>query len=309
MSKEGVLLLFADLDLTTTPLDIDSIIRFIHLVKKIGTQARCKVKFVPISGRSSDYIRCFMHMMRAMFEKEGLYDVFEFGAGEQGATIIDATKSYELIYLGEQGHDQLKLQVAQVIAQSKFSHMLMDEPGKIYTCSLHIKNDYKVGLSKSESLDIFSQVKDAIIMKLGNSVKCAMAHKCLEVMHAEIGKPKALQYILDQYSREHLVVGVTFSGDAENDRECCEYISRLAEIKGRYLCNVFLPGNAVGTLESASVEHWKEAIPSASHVIHKAEKCLFQGVMDLIEQSLYEGTLVDEHQGAMRTRDDISVPI
>lgn len=116
-NPQRLYIIFTDLDHTVTPLNTRGIDRFALLIRAIQTKGKCAVRFVPISGRSSDYVRCFCHTLRHTFAGVGpdLDDVIDLASGEQGATVIDCSKSYHVECLVDACETDFKARVARLL--------------------------------------------------------------------------------------------------------------------------------------------------------------------------------------------------
>ena len=276
---QRLFLLFTDLDQTITPLCADGIVRLTSVVKRIESHGvGCRI--VPITGRAPEYALAFLHVLNASFERERLYNVCEVAAGEQGATVIYAAKSYDILHLGSR--DDIKERVAHVIAKSEFAQMLADEPGKRFTCSIHIKNEWSDTVDKKQ---ILQSLSDAVIHEIGSKVvKTSLSHKTLEIMSADVSKNRALEFIMNEYSASYDICGLSYSADAANDLECVKWVSEFAvRSSGKMKTHVFLPSNAGSCLDCSQ--------PSGDTVIQRAKRPLIDGVLDLVEAALDAGEL------------------
>lgn len=307
--KPKALLIFADIDKTIAPYNYKKDIEeFLTLIREIQEKENVTVKFCPISGRPGAYVRRFLHEWRDHAKYAGLDSIFELGAGEQGAVIVDARKSYENIYLGNPNTLSLKRDVDSILKNHRFGKWISDEWEKIYTCSLHIRDEVAKKLTRDEQKKIYGTLSQDILSALGaEKIYTPMAHNCLEVIPNGIGKAESINYIQSHYRKTYEIVGITFSGDAENDKTAVNYISKLAEIPG-VKSNVFLPGNADKSIESDSLEGWKEKNTKASgNRIQKSEIPLFAGVLKLMRKAYEEKTLLGKGLQTLETRDDLAL--
>ena len=297
-------IIFSDLDHTVIPLDTRGIDRFAQLIRSIQTKGQCSVRFVPISGRSSDYVRCFCHTLRTNFRLLGpdLDGVIDLASGEQGATVIDCDKSYHVEYLGDADEADLKLKVVALLQTlpPALKAIIRDEPAKLYTCSLHITTEAAATMSPDQKQECFAAVQAHMEAGLGKGVAVyEMSHKTLEVMPRSVSKSHALRHLLRHYHAQTDVSALSYSGDAPNDRECIEYVTRLAEVPG--VCvHAFLPSNAHPSLSSSALEGCKDRLKCPHECVEKAPaegRPYWHGVMDLIEAALEAGTLLGQGQG------------
>lgn len=306
-TMEKALLIFADLDKTVTPLGLSGIQDLIDTVKQIAQKEKVAVKVIPISGRPADYVLGFMHTMRDIFQEAGLNDVFDLGAGEHGALVVDGKKSYQQVYLGKPGGENLKKSIANIIKNSRYSDKLIDEENKRYTCSIHIKKELAKNMTLDEQKVIYNSIKKDILAVHGDSLTISKAHDCTEVMPKEISKANAIKWLINENMKKHEIVGLTFSGDSGNDLDAIKYMSKLAEIPG-IKANVFLPGNAIREIESDFVEAWKNNNQASSkNRIQKGEQPYFKGVTELLRKALREGTLVSKGLSKYETKDDLAL--
>jgi len=229
------------------------------------------------------YALAFLHFLNASFERERLYNVCEVAAGEQGATVIYAAKSYDILHLGSR--DDIKERVAHVIAKSEFAQMLADEPGKRFTCSIHIKNEWSDTFDSDKKKQILQSLSDAVIHEIGSKVvKTSLSHKTLEIMSADVSKNRALEFIMNEYSASYDICGISYSADAANDLECVKWVSEFA-VRSKIKTHVFLPSNAGTCLDCASQHSGDDT------VIQRAKRPLLDGVLDLVEAALDAGEL------------------
>jgi len=279
---QRLFLLFTDLDQTITPLCADGIVRLISVVKRIESHG-VKCRIIPITGRAPEYALAFLHVLNASFERERLFNVCEVAAGEQGATIIYVAKSYDILHLG--GRDDVKERVAHVIAKSEFAQMLADEPGKRFTCSIHIKNEWADTFDSEKKKSILHSLSDAVIREIGSKViKTSLSHKTLEIMSADVSKNRALEFIMNEYSASYDICGISYSADAANDLECVKWVAEFAgRASGKIKTHVFLPSNAGSCLDCSQA--------SDDTIIQRAKRPLLDGVLDLVESALDAGEL------------------
>jgi len=277
---ERAYLFFTDLDQTISPLDVDGIVRLIAFVKRVETHG-VKFKIIPISGRMPEYALAFMHILNASFERERLFDVCEVAAGEQGATVIYVKKSYDIKVLTSRF--DIKERVAHILSKSEHSQMLADEPGKRFTCSIHIKEEWSMTFDAAKKLSILSDLNESVLKELGPSVvKTSLSHKTLEIASSEVSKNRALEFIMNDYASRFDIVGMSYSGDAANDLECVKWVSKFSStVSEKIKVHVFLPSNAIPCLEC----------DQAGDVIRRAKRPLLEGVLDLLESALDSGEL------------------
>ena len=280
---ERAFLFFTDLDQTISPLDVDGIVRLIAVVKRVETHG-VKFKIIPITGRTPEYALAFLHILNASFERERLFDVCEVGAGEQGAAVIYVKKSYDIKVLTSR--TDIKERVAHVLSNFEYAQMLSDEPGKRFTCSIHIKDEWCKTLDAAKKKSILSCLNDAVLKELGPSVvKVSLSHKTLEIASTEVSKNRALEFIMNDYASQFDIVGMSYSGDAANDLECVQWVqkfSHTAAVSKKIKVHVFLPSNAIACLECEQ---------ESGDVIQRAKRPLLEGVLDLVESALDSGEL------------------
>lgn len=291
--KPKAFIMFADLDGTFTPMDLEGKQDFVKIVREIQEQTGCHVKFVPVSGRPCGYVLRVLHDTRDMLAGVGVQNVCDYGAAEQGAVIVDSSRSYDQRYLGWEEHKTLKAEVGRILRKNKHWPIISDEPDKLYTCSIHIKNEAKAKMSREEQQEVYLSCKHDICAVFGdNALSIAMSHNCMEVMHKEISKSYAMNILLTKYQRHFNITGLCMCGDAENDKIAMNYVSRLAEIPG-VQAHVFTPANAQKAVSTSILEFWKNKNPHSSlHRIRKGPKNLFLGVTWLIRDELANGTLI-----------------
>jgi hypothetical protein len=166
------------------------------VVEEITEQCHVQVKFVPVSGRPAGYVLCVLHECRDMLEGMGLRDVCDYGAAEQvrartcttrtcdkqGAVIVDAKRSYGPRYMGHENHRNLKSIISDIIKKNEYCRIIADEPDKLYTCSVHIKNEAKKKMTEEEQQQVYISVRNDIWRVFGqDGLFIAMAHNCMEV--------------------------------------------------------------------------------------------------------------------------------
>lgn len=310
LNKKNVFVVFSDLDSTFTPIGLDGVRRFVDLMKEISEKEKVEVKFCPISGRPADYVVGLMNMIKYAFEEKGMKNVVEYGAGEQGGVVVDSSKAYSQVYVGDEKNKNLKEKIMDLINESKYAKYVADEPGKRYTCSIHIKSEYECRMTNEQQKKVYNGIRELMMKEFGNRVCCAMASDCIEVMPTEISKHNAMKYLMQEYNKKYDIVGITYSGDAENDKKAVDYVSRIAEIPG-IQASVFLPGNSNKCIHSSELESWKERLngKASNNRIITAERSRFDGVMDLMEKSLKEGKLIGKGRKFKHTVDDCQVKV
>lgn len=306
--KPKAFIVFTDLDNTFTPITPRESIKFAELMKEIQEKENVSIKFCPISGRPADYVVGVMNMLKPALKDVGIENATEYGAGEQGGILVDASRAYVQKYIGNGENEGLKQEILKVVQNSKYSSIVADEPGKRFTCSFHIKDEIEKNLSSEQVEEIYSGLRKLLTDNFGKKISLAKASDCLEAMPKEVSKATALKTIFEVYQRQYDIVGITYSGDAENDKEAVKYVSKLAEIPG-VKANVFLPSNANDIISSKSIESWKNKIESAGskNRILKGNEKFFIGVMNLMKESLEKGDLVGKGISKWETRDDISL--
>jgi HAD superfamily hydrolase (TIGR01484 family) len=309
LRKGKAFIIFTDLDKTFVPYDYKKDVKdFLTLIRDIKNRENVDVKFCPISGRPGAYVRRLMHEWRDHAKMEGLQNIFEFGAGEQGAVIVDGKKSYQNYFLGNPEYTSLKKEVAEIVKKNKYGKFIADEDEKHFTCSLHIRDEIGEKLTGEQKKKIYQSLRDDVVHALGEEKAYAsMAHNCLEVIPTGVSKHESINWIIHHYRKEYEIVGITFSGDAENDKSAISYVSKLAEIPGSK-AHVFLPGNAVKEIDSMALEGWKEKNKNASaNRIKNSDLPLFAGVIKLMRKALKENTLVSAGIKDWKTKDDLAL--
>lgn len=306
--KPKVFIIFADLDGTFTPIDIEGLIDFVEVVKEIQEQSDVKVKFCPISGRPCGYVLRVLHETRDALLSYNITDVCEFGAAEQGALLVDASRSYGPKYLGEAQNRGLKAKIAEILKNSQYRKILADEPDKLYTCSIHIKNEYKASMTHAEQFAVYSSIRDDIHKQYGpDAFDISMSHNCMEVMSKEISKAFAVNMLIYSYMHAYNVVGIIYAGDAENDKVAIKYVSRLAEVPGMN-AHVFIPSNSNPAIFSEQLEGWKKKFGAASRMrITKGSEKLFRGITSQIRYALKAQLLFGPGATVWETRDDLAL--
>jgi HAD superfamily hydrolase (TIGR01484 family) len=305
--KKDVFVIFTDLDGTFSPVGIKGLQRFVDLVKALKQKENVDIKFCPVSGRPGDYVLSVMHMVRNVCKEEGLLDVAPHGIGEQGALLVDGIRSYRQVYLGNPQETSLKKEVEEILKKGPFWHMVVDEVGKRYTCSIHIKKEYAQNMTADQKQKIYDRIGRDILEKIKRKVSISMSHNCLEVMTPEISKAKAIARVLRLYQRLYHVRGMLFAGDAQNDKIAVKHFSHLSEIPG-VPAHVFLPGNATSAITTKALEQWKEQNPNASiNRIRQAKENYFEGVITLMYQAWRDGSLLSNTKPSSRSMDDLDL--
>jgi hydroxymethylpyrimidine pyrophosphatase-like HAD family hydrolase len=303
--KPPAFIIFADLDGTFTPMDIQGKVDFADVVREIHEEGDIQVKFVPVSGRPSGYVLRVLHDTRDMLSGMDVGQVCDYGAAEQGALLVDSSRSYGPQYIGNSSNLGLKQRVAEIIKRNKFASIVKDEPDKIYTCSIHIINEAKANMDHAAQRKVYESIRDDILMELDKStLDISMSHNCMEVMSKEISKAKAIDVLLDRYRKDYNVVGMLYAGDAENDKNAIIYTSKLAEIPGM-TAHVFEPANAQAVVDSDHLEGWKVKNKSCTkNRIRKGDFRMFKGITALIRDELAKGSLFGRGTGIKKSVDD-----
>jgi len=194
--------------------------------------------------------------------------------------------------------------------ENEHHKLLVDEPDKQYTCSIHIHNEMKAKMSEAQQRAVYESLRDDVWKVYGkNTLDIAMSHNCMEIMTKEISKAQAIRILTYRYMRTYNVIGLMMAGDAENDKIALKHVSRLAEIPG-VRSHVFLPANAQTAVESGQLEKWKSENKNASpNRIIKSHLRLFKGITNLIREELKNNTLVGTGPEIWRTKDDMGVTL
>lgn len=183
------------------------------------------MKFVPVSGRPSGYVLRVLHDTRDMLSGMDVGQVCDYGAAEQGALLVDSSRSYGPQYIGNSSNLGLKQRVAEIIKRNRYASIVKDEPDKIYTCSIHIINEAKAKMDHPAQRKVYESIRDDILKELDKStLDISMSHNCMEVMSKEISKAKAIDVLLDRYKKDYNVVGMLYAGKPvlmTAEQHCC----------------------------------------------------------------------------------------
>lgn len=172
-----------------------------------------KVKFVPVSGRPAGYVLRVLHDTRDMLSSMDVGKVCDFGAAEQGALLVDCSRSYGPQFIGDTKNLGLKQKIDKIIKANPFAKIVKDEPDKIYTCSIHIVNEAKAKMDHAAQRKVYESIRDDIWMEFGkDTLDISMSHNCMEVMSKEISKAKAVDVLLWRYRQDYNVVGMLYAG-------------------------------------------------------------------------------------------------
>ena len=125
---------------------------------------------------------------------------------------MDASRSYAARYIGSPENRNLKAQIAEILAANQHRSVVFpfpklrvaitgsllsraivsDEPDKLYTCSIHIKNEAKASMSDEEKLAVYHSVRDDVWAKLGkDDLVTPLAHNCMEVTSSALHRPSS----------------------------------------------------------------------------------------------------------------------
>lgn len=304
--KERSFILFTDLDKTFSPIGLKDIKDFAQLVKEIKERENVEVKFCPVSGRPGAYIRGQMDVLRSIFNSEGLKNVFDYGIAEQGSIITMGKQPFHEQYIGDPANINLKEDIKKILTKDAYKDIVIDEVDKRFTCSLHVIDKPGFPITPEDKKKVYNQLEQDIKALLGESVDVAKAHDCMEVMSKEVSKGNAINWVINRNMKSYEVSGISFSGDAGNDKMAVKYVSKLAEIPGMK-ANVYLPSNAIEEIQSKALESWKEKIPSSTNRILISDEIYFKGVMKLIRNALNNGTLLRKGNEITGTKDDINI--
>ncbi len=212
------------------------------------------------------------------------------GVAEQGALLVDAKRSYGPKFTGDPANVGLKAKVARALEGNEFREIISDEPDKLYTCSIHIKNEAKEGMSLEDKMDVYRSAKRDIEANFAaNGYETpffALAHNCMEVMSTEISKANGLNMMLHDYRRDYDIAGLMYGGDAENDKVAMTFVSKMAEVPG-VNCHNFTPVNAQEAISTQVLEKWKRKNRAAhQHFVERGTKKNFAGVTELIRRAM-----------------------
>lgn len=214
---------------------------------------------MPVSGRPCGYVLRVLHSARDVLADYDIHNVTDKGVAEQGALLVDSKRSYGPQFTGDPRNVGLKAKVAKAIENNEYIGIISDEPDKLvrekhllpavdvdtvqltkychhfsqYTCSIHIKNEAKEGMTTEDKFVVYRSAKKDIeeaFTAAGEELPfIAMAHNCMEVMSPEISKANGLNMLLHDYRRDYDIVGLMYGGDAENDKVAMTFVSKMAE--------------------------------------------------------------------------------
>lgn len=304
-TKERAFIIFTDIDETFAPIGLSGLRSFVNLVKEIQQKENVVVKFCPISGRQADYVKAVINSVNAVFREEGIHNFSEFGAGEQGALLVNIKQPHYFEFLGKEEDLKTAKTVGKFIENSYYMQFLQEGPHNECLHVYYLRDKIKKFVTPHLRDDIFADIRDFLHQKFGDKIYISHVIDNIEVLPASLGKDTAIKRIFNEYQKKYNIVGLSYSGDSENDLRAVKYVSRLSEISG-IKAHVILPSNAYPILESKANEIWKEKLKHVGSVqrIVKSNEPRFQGVMKVLQQKLEEKDLIDTGCVLKRSADD-----
>jgi HAD superfamily hydrolase (TIGR01484 family) len=289
MKNQKALLLFTDIDETLLPIDIKSLKKFINLIKKIQVKENIMIKLCPISGRQPLYVKGIMNFLNGLFENEGIKNFCEIGAGEQGSIIVKNTEPEQLIYLATREDAILKQNISHAFKQNALSKYFSQSPQNVIINTFSLKDEFKEKMTPKLKLYILSRLKKDLELQFKDKIAISNVVDCLEVAPQNMGKDIAIQNILEEYSKRFDILGITYSGDSENDLRAVQFLANLSK-STKMKVHVFLPSNAYPCLESSQIETFQKNLKK--NCIKKSNYQLFNGVLDLLRKEFDKGSLL-----------------
>jgi HAD superfamily hydrolase (TIGR01484 family) len=317
--KEKAFVIFTDLDGTFMPLDMKTMKKFVKLAKNIEKKENVKTIFCPVSGRPGEYVVGVANTIKAFFGKN-MEHMFKYAVGEQGAILRDVRNGSKQEYLGlDKGGVPVRKAIEEIINKKNytvrkgkfkdkkipFSQIFQDEPGKIFTSSIHIKEKLPSYMEEVNSKEIYQALRDAIIKSpIGDKIDITMASDCLEVMSKKVSKAIAVKAVLERIQKKYDVKGISYAGDGENDKTAINYFTKLGEILG-VKANVYTPSNSQKAISTETLETKKVTEnPHLKRRIKKGSKKFFAGVLELMKKDLLAGNLVSKYKPLGKIADD-----
>lgn len=293
MKKEKALIIFTDIDQTLLPIDLTALKEFVNIVKEIQEEKKVKVKLCPISGRQPVFVKGIMNFISGIFESEGVYNLVEMGAGEQGAIIVHSTEPEHLYYLANKDDLEFKKKASRVVKDSYLSRYLSETPQNVVINTFSLNEKYKRKLPVNEKEKVFTELRKLLEDKLGDTIRVSHVVDSLEIAPKNIGKDIAIRSILKTYAKRYDIVGVTFSGDSENDLSAVKFLDKLFKLKGEAV-NVLLPSNAYECLDLKNMRYEDTYSKFSFNNIQRADSERFKGVLELLKDNYEKGTLLTQ---------------
>lgn len=313
--KKKAYIVLTDLDGSFTPIVSEEMATFAKLMKSIQDKENVAVKFAPVSGRNADYLSAIMGIVKWEFDKVGVKDAIDYGAAEQGAVIQYANSPVARLSLAKPESKALIADIKCIFNESKFAKIMDYHPTNEYDMAFLLKSAVVKSWKQDKNGEkehkeaIYKKFKDYMLQKIGNRADVVYSG-CIEITPPEIGKDKAINWILSQYQKDYDIVGVTYYGDSENDKKAIEYMAKLAEIPGIKF-KTYIPSDAKKEIESANVEGWKvnnknvHSLPSVFRA--SPGNVRSRGLVELMEKDLKNETLLGRGTEHHQFRDDCQI--
>jgi HAD superfamily hydrolase (TIGR01484 family) len=308
MNKKKAFLICTDLDNTFLPISTQTLQNLISLIKDIKQKHDIEVKLCPITGRPPQFTCGVMHFLKGTFEQDGLENVVEVGAADQGGVFVYHAQPYKNRILARSNAKEWVAELDETMLKSSFGKYFEKDRDTWVIGVYMIHDKYMKIWSKEKVEDIIQQAKAFLEEKCKGQITVTPWKHFLEVAPLEVGKDNALREILAHYQKTFNVVGITYSGDAPNDLKAISYLTKFSEIPG-IRSHVFLPQNAVECVRDLKIEEWKEPLEKfgARKVMHLSDKKYFDGVVELLAQKYEEGHLFGEGCTIEKAKDDLAV--
>jgi HAD superfamily hydrolase (TIGR01484 family) len=282
MKNNKVFLLLTDIDSTFTPIGTEGILRFVNLIKKIESRENVKVKLGLITGRQLTYVLAITNMLRWIFKEQGLENIIDYAGVEQGSIILEVDNPDSPIMLNSAGTKTIEQKVKNIVSKSKIAKYLLKSKYNMNLIAYFIKPEYREKLPQNMQVEILTKLRDLVENSLKDEANVSFAKDCVEILPANSGKDKAIDWIIENYSKKYQIVGTTFSGDSDNDYLGVKRMLELGKDNNKNI-KVIIPDNSSEKLQKELEKYDKEKAI-------KSNKKLFEGIMDELEKIIIKGS-------------------
>jgi HAD superfamily hydrolase (TIGR01484 family) len=307
--------MLTDVDNTITPTDETTKIQFANFAKELKEKNNVSLFICPISGRDSSHVSMVMEELDKPFQKVGLPNTVEIGAGDQGGVYAFRGRPEKNRPI-EKIDNNIRSLVRDTFKNSTYSKFFSEEEKTKVINIFEIKSEYIKGMSKEDASKFLKVKLDALKSHmeegLGKKVHISQYSNhevgVLEVVPKGVGKHVAINKLFSLYQKRFDIVGMCYCGDHENDMKAINYMSKLAEVGG-IKTHIFIPKNAKECTKHPKIEDWQIRMGNLSRgkVIRQGRFDTLKGILEVMKNEYYKGSLIGEGLKLKRSQDDSAI--
>lgn len=323
MKRKDLFIIFTDIDKTFLPpdgnFDVEAIIELSQFIKDVMSRdGNIEFKLCPVTGRHFGYTKALMENINKAFAKNGLQNITEIGACEQGSILVSLKESnnfdpkvIETKKLSAADYNTIQSSIKNALPSKYFE----EHAGKRYSTFFYcLKEAYLSTLSNESISKVLDKAKSNLLQEFqeqGLKIRpdvLTIANRYIEVSPLGYNKDNAIKHIFYDYLRNYNIRGMSFSGDSINDLAAVKLMTKLAEIPG-IKAHVFLPANARECVCNQDIEAWKDNNTKLinGRVIQKGTFNYFKGVTECIKKSYKENNLLEKSKNRDNSNKVISL--